>query len=653
MDDSSNLYVYGNFRNSVDFDPGPNNYNLTASGEWDIYLSKYDSTGTFLWAFKIGGSSFDIPSDIEIDSLGFIYLSGGFRGIIDFDPGQGVYNLDGKTFGSGFIAKFKPNSNLVWVKKFSGNSYAYVTKFAIDSKENIILCGDFSDTIDLDPGINSKIQISKGGNDSYICKLDNYGSFLWGYSYGGVKYDQVWSLFVDQFDNCFVSGNFADTVVFNPNLQSDTLIDNDGGDYLFKLSEFGNMSWAKKFEGSGRVSVQDYLADDIGNVIIAGSFNDTVDLDFGTGNNVVQTSRFSTDIFISKIDSNANLIWGRHLLGTGMGSGSDKVGSINKVDGNSFIMTGSYYGNVDFDPGMDTFLLSASPNYQDIFISKYDFSGSFEWAKSIGGIRNDFGSKLISKNKRDIYICGGYADKVDFDITKLNYYLNSNGETDAYLAKYRICQKSYFTFSDSTCSYYTSPSGLYIWDSTGVYFDTILNSFGCDSLLTINLKLNNIDTTVIRNSDTLLSNSLNSTYQWLDCDENFSIIPGEISSTYIPQINGNYAVEITKNDCVDTSLCYNVTGVGISKNELVKRYQLIPNPNDGNFMFICDFSEFISTIQVELLNSNGIVIDRQEIQVSNTGLKHKMNFSSLSNGIYLLKIYNNGEFLHSLKWIKY
>ena len=57
VDASGNIYTTGGFSGTVDFDPGPGTFNLTAAGNRDIFLSKLDSAGNFLWVSNMGGSN--------------------------------------------------------------------------------------------------------------------------------------------------------------------------------------------------------------------------------------------------------------------------------------------------------------------------------------------------------------------------------------------------------------------------------------------------------------------------------------------------------------------------------------------------------------------------------------------------------------------
>ena len=88
VDASGNVYTAGLFRVTVDFDPGAGVYNLTSAGSCDIFVSKSDSSGNFLWAKRMGGIDGDAAFSIAIDPAGSgaVYTTGSFMGITDFDP---------------------------------------------------------------------------------------------------------------------------------------------------------------------------------------------------------------------------------------------------------------------------------------------------------------------------------------------------------------------------------------------------------------------------------------------------------------------------------------------------------------------------------------------------------------------------------------
>lgn len=99
------VYSTGHFMGTIDFDPGPNVFNLTSAGSSDVYILKLDPNGNFIWAKRIGGTGTDISYAIALDNSGSIYYTGNFEATVDFDPGPAVYNLSATTTNAppGFI----------------------------------------------------------------------------------------------------------------------------------------------------------------------------------------------------------------------------------------------------------------------------------------------------------------------------------------------------------------------------------------------------------------------------------------------------------------------------------------------------------------------------------------------------------------------
>ncbi|NOQ74610.1 MAG: T9SS type A sorting domain-containing protein [Crocinitomix sp.] len=141
---------------------------------------------------------------------------------------------------------------------------------------------------------------------------------------------------------------------------------------------------------------------------------------------------------------------------------------------------------------------------------------------------------------------------------------------------------TYSTISEIACDTFVSPSGLYAWTESGEYIDTLTSMAGCDSIITIWLTVPVIDITVTQDENILTSNNAGVTYQWLDCDADYATIDLEVNQVFPASENGNYAVEITEDGCVDTSACYEVTGLSINKNAFEAGIVLYPNPTNGD-----------------------------------------------------------------------
>jgi hypothetical protein len=118
LDASGNLYTTGWFQNTADFDPGSGTFNLTALGSFDVFVSKLDGDGNFIWAKSVGSTDGDVGRSITVDASGNAYISGFYSDIADFDPGAGEFNLtpEGPGTNDVFILKLDASGNFVWAK---------------------------------------------------------------------------------------------------------------------------------------------------------------------------------------------------------------------------------------------------------------------------------------------------------------------------------------------------------------------------------------------------------------------------------------------------------------------------------------------------------------------------------------------------------
>ena len=209
------------------------------------------------------------------------------------------------------------------------------------------------------------------------------------------------------------------------------------------------------------------------------------------------------------------------------------------------------------------------------------------------------------------------------------YYDDDNGTNSGSAYLFTLSCSTSSTINLTVCNSYTSPSGNYTWTNSGTFLDTIPNIAGCDSLITIDLTVNTVDTSVTENGITLTANTLGATYQWLDCDNSYSSISGETGQSFTATVNGNYAVEITENGCTDTSFCYSITSVGINEQYLQQDIEIYPNPTTG---IISISGKNIESI--EIVNIEGQII--KLIKWNNE--KCNIDLSPRPKGIYLIKI---------------
>jgi hypothetical protein len=201
-----------------------------------------------------------------------------------------------------------------------------------------------------------------------------------------------------------------------------------------------------------------------------------------------------------------------------------------------------------------------------------------------------------------------------------------------------ICIPATGTATIAACGSYTWIDGnTYTSSNNTATFNIVGGAAnGCDSLVTLNLTINNVsDITTTLSGTTITANNTSATYVWLDCDNNYAVIPGETSQSYTASANGNYAVQLTENSCVDTSACVAITTVGIIDNSFTTNLNIYPNPTGGNLNISFD------AIQDEL-NLSLYSLDGQLLKNHSAKNVSDLSFEiEAPAGIYLLKISNN------------
>lgn len=163
--------------------------------------------------------------------------------------------------------------------------------------------------------------------------------------------------------------------------------------------------------------------------------------------------------------------------------------------------------------------------------------------------------------------------------------------------------------------------------------DWVAGQFACtvtcaqEMTQTITIAPINVNNTTSLNANQISSNQSGATYRWLDCNNSYAVISGETAQTFAPTANGNYAVEITLNNCTDTSACVNITSVGIN-NINTTNMSITPNPVK-DYLFINGNEQ---VIKATIYTINGSLV-----QTLNT-LDNKINVSNLSQGMYILVV---------------
>jgi hypothetical protein len=427
VDPSGNVYTVGVFWGTVDFDPGPSVLNITAAGGYDIFLSKLDQNGNFVWAKTMGEAGDDFGYAIDIDDQSNIYITGGFHGTIDFDPNAGVTNVASAGDEDIFVCKYTSAGNLVWAKQMGGGDMDEGHSIAVDNDYNVYTTGYFNIMGDFDPGAGSCILSGQSCTNLFVSKLSGVGNFIWGKNVDGPS--DGYSLKVDSIGNIFVTGIFAGTRDFDPNAGISYLA--SAGDYdafVFKYDLNGNLVWCKSYGGTGLDNANYIRLDASDNIFITGYFINTVDFDPNAG--VSNMTAGNYDAYVLRLNAAGNFGWAKQITGLNAERGYsldlDSLGNI--------YITGDFIGTADFDPGVATFTISSTWSANSIFVCKLDYAGNFAWAVQLGG--NGIGQDIHVDRYGNIYTTGFfYYGTGDFDPGSGVYNLTATGGNDVLIHK--------------------------------------------------------------------------------------------------------------------------------------------------------------------------------------------------------------------------
>lgn len=175
-DEDDNIYLTGQFSGTIDFNSSLATDELTSAGNKDIYIQKLTSSGDFIWAKRIGGTANTFPKDLNIDSFGYIYISGTCVGpTVDHNPGAGVDTT--AYFGSQdiFVDKLDLDGNFIYTKAFGSGFGEQIFQSYVDDAGNFYTTGFYKDTIDFDygVGVTELISVTDGSStDAFVFKLE-------------------------------------------------------------------------------------------------------------------------------------------------------------------------------------------------------------------------------------------------------------------------------------------------------------------------------------------------------------------------------------------------------------------------------------------------------------------------------------------------
>lgn len=318
-----------------------------------------------------------------------------------------------------------------------------------------------------------------------------------------------------------------------------------------------------------------------GKIIVGGTFT------FFDGLNVNRIIRLNTD---GSFDATFD-------FGTGFN------GPVNKVRINNFnkIVVGGSFNNYNGVLIDNLVTLNDNGSIENSFMNTSGFNNAVN---------------TFSIQADDKIIVGGQFTK--FNSTPHHRFVRLIGQ----------CNNSSAIDEILACNSYTWINGQTYYSNNYSATHSIQNVEGCDSIITLNLTITNVNYQITQTGVTLIANQGNGSYQWVDCD-NFNIpIPGETNQWFTPIEDGNYAVLISLNSCSGQSNCFNFSTNSINERSLI--FDVFPNPNDGVIRVVTNLINY----EINLFNSSG----QRVYCIEELSENSQLNFQFLPSGVYYLQL---------------
>ncbi|MBL7963539.1 MAG: hypothetical protein JNM31_06810 [Flavobacteriales bacterium] len=428
--------VFNTFNNSIDLDPGPGIFSVAAvNNSQDVFLVKLDPMGNFLWAATWGGNTTDECWAVTVDAWDNVIIGARVAGTIDLDPGPGTawVTTTNTTFDA-MVVKLSPLGAFIWGKTWGSANTETVYGLATDAAGSIYATGSVGNLTDLDPGPGVSNVGGNGQQDIYVQKLDANGDFVWGLGLGGTANDMGWGIAVSPAGEAVVTGEFRNTVDFDPGPGLLSLASAGDADiFVLRLSVVGTLQWAHRLGGTSTERARSIAMDSQGACIFTGFINSVTDMDPGPG--VLNlTGNFTEPSFLTKLNAAGQFEWSFILTSYLNFGGCVRVDAQDNVyTTGKFGTTGSLQLDIDPGPGV-TLLAGSAPS--NTYVLSYTAAGSLRWGFHLAGGSTQSGSGVAVASDGSVHVAKGFVNTTDVDPGPAVQSLTSAGLLDILVVKY-------------------------------------------------------------------------------------------------------------------------------------------------------------------------------------------------------------------------
>lgn len=329
-----------------------------------------------------------------------------------------------------------------WMYIQGSDGVDIIHKVLIDSEDNVYTIGEFENTMDFDPSVNTLTTNNPLGSNTkcvFIHKTDKNKNLIWVKLLGNLD---IKGAKIDNSDNIYLFGGITGYCDMDPGLDEYLIQSSNSSDgFISKFDKNGNLNWAKTITGYDIQYVSDVDIDASKNVYLIGTFRGNVDLDPGTGivNYVFSGFYNGMNTFYAKWNENGEYIW------SDVFQSDDCYGQKIQIDlQNNIYLIGQFFSEMTINTNLNQETIQSQ--YFNQYIVKIDLNRNLLWFKnsvnSTDPSNGNYGSAFVSNstaidNANNLIISGVFRGSFDLDYnSSINSIISSlTTYTDCFIQK--------------------------------------------------------------------------------------------------------------------------------------------------------------------------------------------------------------------------
>jgi hypothetical protein len=380
---------------------------------------------SWVWSKSSIGTGDEMITCSITDAGSNTYIGGTFKSpTVQF--GSFLLNNYNSPSEDGFIVKYNSSGAVVWAREISGSGSDIITSICLVSGE-VWVAGSTTST-----SLTSGSDYIGGGGSGFseatlIVRLTTTGNFSSSAGYDSYYDESIACMVSDPSGNIYIAGMYSGTVNFGPSPITSVSASKDV--FVVKYNSSGLPEWTISIGGSGSEYPRALTVDASGNVTVTGIFeSDTLKCGAMKQENDLPGV---PDLFVCRLFSSGSANWINSPTGNFPNDDYDLCSDNNGM----IYLTGSFN---DSSVSFDSFVLNnvdTNSATSDMFLARYDTSGSVDWATSAGGIGNDM-SRGIGYISGNLYLSGHFAGDTILFPSVILTNSNTDNTEDIFVCKY-------------------------------------------------------------------------------------------------------------------------------------------------------------------------------------------------------------------------